>query len=264
MILFNSVSKKFSNDYGALDDVTFTIHQGEFAYLIGPTGSGKTTIFRLIIRDLTPSDGSIMLGEWDILKLPKKKIPTLRRKVGVIFQDLKLLFDRTVSENVMLPLLFSGVNDKEAHQRAQEALNEVGLGDSVDKFPLQLSGGERQRVAIARALVFNPEILLADEPTGNLDVKTSEQIVELLKAINKKGTTIFMATHNEGLIGASDRVIKLERGKLTEDRGRKHTKEDSKHKVEKSEVEHREEEKKDTEKKDHDKKDADEKKEENK
>lgn len=254
MILFNSVSKKFSNDYGALDDVTFTIHQGEFAYLIGPTGSGKTTIFRLIIRDLTPSDGSIMLGEWDILKLPKKKIPTLRRKVGVIFQDLKLLFDRTVSENVMLPLLFSGVNDKEAHQRAQEALAEVGLGESTDKFPLQLSGGERQRVAIARALVFNPEILLADEPTGNLDVKTSEQIVELLKAINKKGTTIFMATHNEGLIGATDRVIKLEKGKLTEDRGKKHAKDEAKHKAEK-------EAQKDEEEKEADKKETDEKKE---
>lgn len=221
MILFHEVSKKFSNDYGALESVTFTIPQGEFAYLIGPTGSGKTTIFRLIIRDLLPTDGNIMLGEWDIIKLPKKRIPTLRRKVGVIFQDLKLLFDRTVSENVMLPLLFSGAKEDEARKRALEALEEVGLASSFDKFPIQLSGGERQRVAIARALVFNPEILLADEPTGNLDIKTSQQIVDLLKAINKKGTTIFMATHNEGLIGHSDRVIKMEHGKLTEDRNKK-------------------------------------------
>lgn len=224
MILFHEVSKKYGNDYGALESVSFTIPQGEFAYLIGPTGSGKTTIFRLIIRDLTPTDGSIMLGEWDIIKLPKKKVPILRRKVGVIFQDLKLLFDRTVSENVMLPLLFSGVKEKEAHERALEALTEVGLADSIDKFPVQLSGGERQRVAIARALVFRPEILLADEPTGNLDIKTSQQIVELLKAINKKGTTIFMATHNESLIGGSDRVIKLEHGKLVEDKNKKHEK----------------------------------------
>lgn len=230
MILFQEVSKKYGNDYGALEGVSFTIPQGEFAYLIGPTGSGKTTIFRLIIRDLIPTDGSIMLGEWDIVKLPKKKVPTLRRKVGVIFQDLKLLFDRTVGENVMLPLLFSGISEKEAQVSAKEALAEVGLLESFDKFPVQLSGGERQRVAIARALVFRPEILLADEPTGNLDIKTSQQIVDLLKAINKKGTTIFMATHNETLIGSSDRVIKLEHGKLMEDKNKKHEKAHVEHK----------------------------------
>lgn len=221
MIFFNDVSKKFGNEYEALESISFTIHQGEFAYLIGPTGSGKTTIFRLIIRDLFPSQGGIMLGEWDILKLPKKKIPTLRRKVGVIFQDLKLLFDRTVAENVMLPLLFSGVNEEEAKKRAEESLIEVDLADSFNKFPLQLSGGERQRVAIARALVFNPEILLADEPTGNLDIKTSQQIVNLLKSINKKGTTIFMATHNEGFIESGDRVIELKNGKIAQDKGGK-------------------------------------------
>ena len=230
MILFQEVSKKYGNDYGALEGVSFTIPQGEFAYLIGPTGSGKTTIFRLIIRDLIPTDGSIMLGEWDIVKLPKKKVPTLRRKVGDIFQDLKLLFDRTVGENVMLPLLFSGISEKEAQVSAKEALAEVGLLESFDKFPVQLSGGERQRVAIARALVFRPEILLADEPTGNLDIKTSQQIVDLLKAINKKGTTIFMATHNETLIGSSDRVIKLEHGKLMEDKNKKHEKSHAEHK----------------------------------
>lgn len=240
MILFHNVSKLYGREYGALESVTFTIPQGEFAYLIGPTGSGKTTIFRLIIRDLMPTDGTIMLGEWDIVKLPKKKVPVLRRKVGVIFQDLKLLFDRTVAENVMLPLQFSGVKDEEARQRANEALSEVGLSESVDKFPIQLSGGERQRVAIARALVFRPEILLADEPTGNLDIKTSQQIVDLLKAINKKGTTIFMATHNEGLIGGSDRVIKLEHGKLIEDKNKKH---------EKVHVEHKSNEAKEEEKK---------------
>lgn len=238
MILFHNVSKKYGNEYGALESVTFTIPQGEFAYLIGPTGSGKTTIFRLIIRDLIPTDGSIMLGEWDIIKLPKKKIPVLRRKVGVIFQDLKLLFDRTVGENVMLPLLFSGVNESEAKVSAQEALAEVGLGESFDKFPIQLSGGERQRVAIARALVFRPEILLADEPTGNLDIKTSQQIVDLLRAINKKGTTVFMATHNESLIGGTDRVIKLENGKLVEDKNKKHEKAHASHKD--SDVKHTE------------------------
>lgn len=239
MIFFNEVTKKFGNDYEALERISFTISQGEFAYLIGPTGSGKTTIFRLIIRDLIPSEGNIMLGEWDILKLPKKKIPTLRRKVGVIFQDLKLLFDRTVSENVMLPLLFSGVNEDDARKRAEEALIEVDLADSIDKFPLQLSGGERQRVAIARALVFNPEILLADEPTGNLDIKTSQSIVNLLKSINKKGTTIFMATHNEGLIESGDRVIELKNGKIAQD---KNGKKPHKEKVEEKKTEEKEEE----------------------
>lgn len=218
MIVFNEVTKKFGNDYTALENITFTIPQGELAYLIGPTGSGKTTIFRLIIRDLLPSTGAIMLGEWDIIKLPKKKLSTLRRKVGVIYQDLKLLMDRTVSENVMLPLQFAGMEEKEAKRKAEEALIEVDLTDSYDKFPMQLSGGERQRVAIARALVFNPEILLADEPTGNLDVKTSEQIVGLLKNINKKGATVFMATHNEKFINPEDRVIVLDKGKLAQDR----------------------------------------------
>lgn len=233
MIVFTDVTKKY-NDSTALDAVSFTIPQGELAYLMGPTGSGKTTIFRLIIRDLLPTSGSIMLGEWDILNLPKKQIPTLRRKVGVIFQDLKLLMDRTVAENVMLPLFFSGVSEEEARKKAEEALLEVDLADSINKFPVQLSGGERQRVAIARALVFKPEILLADEPTGNLDAKTSDQIVNLLKSINKKGTTIFMATHNEKLIQPEDRVITLENGKLKEDKHskKKHHKEDKEEKEE--------------------------------
>lgn len=256
MILFNEVSKKFGIDYGALEDVSFTISQGEFAYLIGPTGSGKTTVFRLIIRDLLPTKGSIMLGEWDIVKLPKKKIPTLRRKVGVIFQDLKLLFDRTVVENVMLPLQFSGVNDKEARKRAEEAILEVDLAGSFEKFPLQLSGGERQRVAIARALVFSPEILLADEPTGNLDIKTSNQIVHLLKTINKKGTTVFMATHNEKIIESGDRVITLEHGKLVGDKGKKHKEDKKEEKEEKTEKVDKKEEKDEKEEKEEEKKDA--------
>lgn len=240
MIIFDTVSKKYGNSYAALEDVSFDIPQGEFVYLVGPTGSGKTTIFRLIIRDLLPSSGTVSLGEWDIAKLSKKHVPTLRRKVGVIFQDLKLLLDRTVVENVMLPLFFSGIDEKEAKVRAAEVLAEVGLGEALDKFPIQLSGGERQRVAIARALVFRPEILLADEPTGNLDIKTSQQIVDLLKTINKNGTTIFMATHNESIIHPTDRVLILESGKVKEYKNAK------KHSPEKK---HGEDEKKEKEKK---------------
>ncbi len=229
MIHFANVSKQYYSDL-ALDGLTFTIDKGDFVFLVGPTGSGKTTIFRLIIRDLLPTEGKITIGEIDLKKLPSKKIRQLRRNVGVIFQDLKLLHDRTVGENVMLPLQFSGVSEKDAKERAYEVLESVGLKDAFEKFPLQLSGGERQRVAIARALVFDPEVILADEPTGNLDLATSMQILDLLDQINKKGTTIFMATHNERIIETTNkRVIVLEKGKLKEDRKGKvshHTKED--------------------------------------
>lgn len=224
MIEFKDVSKKYGQNSTVLDKINFLINKGSFVYLVGPTGSGKTTIFRLIIRDLFPSEGIITLGEWDLMKLPKGKIPHLRRKVGVVFQDLKLLLDRTVVENVMLPLEFSGVSEKEARKRAEEILIDVGLTDKKNQFPLQLSGGERQRVAIARALVFNPDIILADEPTGNLDTQTSFQIVDLLESINKKGTTIFMATHNEKIIDASSqRVIILDQGKIVSDKPKKTT-----------------------------------------
>ena len=229
MIIFSNVSKKYF-DNSALENINFTIDKGSFVFLVGPTGSGKTTIFRLIIRDLLPTEGKITVGEWDIQTLPKGKIPHLRRKVGVVFQDLKLLLDRTILENVMLPLEFAKVKPEEAKKKAQEILMEVGLGEKGEKFPLQLSGGEKQRVAIARALVFNPEILIADEPTGNLDLTTSLQIMDLLKSINKKGTTVFMATHNDRIISETqERIIILERGKLLEDKNKKiHKKEEDK------------------------------------
>ncbi|HVT01317.1 MAG TPA: cell division ATP-binding protein FtsE [Patescibacteria group bacterium] len=219
MIVFRDVTKQYGGSEPVLDNVNFEIDKGAFVYLIGPTGSGKTTIFRLIIRDLLPSSGGINIGEWDLVNLPKSIIPTLRRKVGVIFQDLKLLMDRTVVENVMLPLQFSGTKEEEARKKAEEVLISVGLEGKIEKFPMQLSGGERQRVAIARALVFDPEVLLADEPTGNLDTQTSFQILDLLKSINKRGTTIFMATHNDRIIEkTSDRVIAIEHGKLIHDK----------------------------------------------
>lgn len=219
MIEFRDVTKKFGASDAALEKVNFLIDKGNFVYLVGPTGSGKTTIFRLIIRDLFPTEGAITVGEWDLVTLPRAKIPHLRRKVGVVFQDLKLLLDRTVVENVMLPLQFSGIGEDEAIRRAEEILIEVDLSGKQDKFPLQLSGGEKQRVAIARALVFDPEVILADEPTGNLDMQTSFQILDLLRSINKKGTTVFMATHNEKLLDKSnERIIILERGRISEDR----------------------------------------------
>lgn len=226
MIEFKDVTKKYA-DEPVLDKVSFLIDKGSFVYLVGPTGSGKTTVFRLVIRDISPTEGSIILGDWDLLSLPRSKIPHLRRRVGVVFQDLKLLIDRTVAENVMLPLEFSGMSEGEAREKAGAILSEVGLEGKFNQFPLQLSGGERQRVAIARALVFEPEIILADEPTGNLDTQTSFQILDLLQTINKKGTTVFMATHNEKLIGQNGRVITLEKGRVIEDKSHESKKKSS-------------------------------------
>ena len=243
MIEFKDVTKKYADD-PVLDKVSFLIDKGSFVYLVGPTGSGKTTVFRLIIRDIMPTEGAITLGDWDLLSLPRSKVPHLRRRVGVVFQDLKLLIDRTVAENVMLPLEFSGMSEQEAREKAEIVLSEVGLEGKFDNFPLQLSGGEGQRVAIARALVFEPEIILADEPTGNLDVQTSFQILDLLQTINKKGTTVFMATHNDKLIGDHDRIIILEKGRIVEDKKSKEKEEKPQEKETKGKKEAREEENK--------------------
>lgn len=223
MIEFQNVSKKFGVGVSALDDVSFVIDPGSFVFLVGPTGSGKTTILRLIIRDLLPTHGTVLLGEWNLNKLPGGKVPHLRRKIGMVFQDLKLLMDRTVLENVILPLQITGVAEKEAKQKAQELLMIVGLGEKIEKFPLQLSGGEKQRVAIARALIYEPEVILADEPTGNLDRDTSIQIIDVFESINKqRGTTILMATHNTELIDKTKkRVIGLRNGKIVEDKKHK-------------------------------------------
>jgi cell division transport system ATP-binding protein len=223
MITFKDVSKIYGNETTVLEGINFTLEKGSFSFLIGPTGSGKTTIFRLLIRDLLPTTGEITLGELDLINLPKKNIPHLRRKVGVIFQDLKLLMDRTVTENVTLPLELAGVKAEEALQKAESILEEVGLGSKKDRFPVQLSGGEKQRVAIARALIFDPEVILADEPTGNLDNQTSFQIVSLLESINKKGTTIFMATHNDKIVEKenSKRILIMEKGKIINEKNPK-------------------------------------------
>jgi cell division transport system ATP-binding protein len=225
MIQFKNVTKKYGGDIIALDDATFTIDKGAFVYLVGQTGSGKTTVFRLIIRDLVPDSGEILIGDTLVNKVSGDKLIKLRRSVGTIFQDLKLLMDHTVMENVILPLQFTGVSEKNARKQAEEILLQVGLADKHSKFPIQLSGGERQRVAIARSLIFNPEILLADEPTGNLDNDTSYQIIDLLQSINKLGTTVLMTTHNKDIIDkAKQRIITMERGKIINDKPAQHIK----------------------------------------
>ena len=218
MIKLDKVSKKFGTGVFGLSDVSFSVEKGEFVFLVGSTGAGKTTIFRLLIRDVLPSEGSVVVNDWDIVNLPKNKIPLLRKKVGIVFQDLKLLFDRTVFENVVLPLEVAGVKAEETQKTVENILAQVGLTEHRDKFPIQLSGGELQRAAIARALVLSPEILLADEPTGNLDAATSWEIVKLLSDINKKGTTVVMATHNRDIIKSlGKRIIHIEKGKIIND-----------------------------------------------
>lgn len=218
MIKLEKVSKKFGTGAFGLEEVDITVGKGEFLFLTGPTGAGKTTIFKLITREILPTEGEIIVDDWDVVKLPSGKIPYLRKKIGVVFQDLKILMDRTIFENILLPLEVAGVNEKEARQKVEAALGKVGIIEHKDKFPIQLSGGELQRAAIARALVLSPEILLADEPTGNLDTETARGIISLLQDINSVGTTIIMATHNMEIVkNASKRVIHLHKGRLIKD-----------------------------------------------
>lgn len=232
MIRLEKVSKKFGTGVFGLSDINISVDRGEFVLLVGPTGAGKTTIFRLLTREMLPSKGTIIVGDWDIVKLPNAKIPSLRKKIGVVFQDLKLLMDRTIFENIVLPLEVANIKPLDAKKKAEEVLERVGIKDHKDKFPIQLSGGELQRAAIARALVLSPEIILADEPTGNLDSQTAFGIVKILEDINKKGTTIVMATHNVEIINnLSKRLIGLDKGRLVRDdkpNNKKRKKEDNK------------------------------------
>jgi len=227
MIKLENITKKYPTGNNALSDVSFTIHPGEFVFIVGPSGSGKTTLFKLLIRQMVPTSGSIHIGDWDIVNLPKARIPHLRKKIGVVFQDLKLLRDLTIFENVLFPLEVANMDEKSAKKRVEEILAQVGIAEHRDKFPIQLSGGELQRAAIARALAFSPEILLADEPTGNLDNTTSWEIVKLLQDINHAGTTIIMATHNTDIVNSlMKRVLTITKGKLTNDEAGKKAKEE--------------------------------------
>ncbi|MGB9707097.1 MAG: cell division ATP-binding protein FtsE [Microgenomates group bacterium] len=218
MIKFENVTKKFG-EITALDSVSFQINPGEFVFLIGPSGAGKTTIARLILREYLPTEGIIEVAGMDLTKIPRKKIPQLRRMVGVVFQDLKLLADRTVFENVATTLKVLGEKEEKISEEVANILELVGLTDRADFFPAQLAGGELQRVCIARAVVGKPEVVIADEPTGNLDIGTARQIVKLLKKINEMGKTIIMATHNFEIVNTfQERVIELDKGRIISDK----------------------------------------------
>ncbi len=218
MIKFKNVTKRFG-DLVALDKVSFKVAPGEFLFITGPSGAGKTTIIRLLLRELSPSSGLVEIDGIDLSKLPIKKIPELRQKIGVVFQDFKLLPDQTVFENVALALKVLGKKEEEIGKEVEKVLNLVGLGDRTEAFPSQLAGGELQRTCLARAVVGKPKIVLADEPTGNLDMATGWQITKLLKEINKSGKTVIMATHNFEIVNSlKERVIEVDGGKVTSDK----------------------------------------------
>lgn len=217
MIVFESVTKKFGSSL-ALDNVSLEIKQGEFVFIVGPSGAGKSTLLRILTRELVPTAGKVMIGKQDITKLKSQEIPNLRRKIGFVFQDFKLLDDRTVFENVSITLEVLGKADDEISKMVEHTLKLVEIWDKKDLFPRQLSGGEAQRTAIARAIVGKPDILLADEPTGDLDPKTAWGVIQLLNEINSWGTTVIMATHNQEIVNTlKRRVIVLKKGQLSKD-----------------------------------------------
>lgn len=223
MIRFHEVSKVYPGAHNALNNVTVEIPQGSFVFLIGPSGAGKTTMLRLLIRDMLPSKGKVYVDDWEITKLPRKHVHLLRRKVGMVFQDFKILNDRTVFENVAIGLEILGKKQAEVEKRVRDVLELVGLGQKLRYFPGELSAGEMQRTSIARAIVGGPSILLADEPTGNLDPKTSAKVVDILEEINKLGTTILMATHNSEIVNHyKKRTIALEAGEIVSDKEKGH------------------------------------------
>lgn len=217
MIRFDHVFKRFGQSQ-ALSDITFEVKDGEFLFLIGPSGVGKTTLLRLIIRDLIPTKGRVLVDKWSLNNIPADNIHLLRRHVGMVFQDFKLLTDRTVFENVAIGLEILGKKEADIGKRVTEVMELVGLADKRHLFPLQLSAGELQRTSIARAIVGGPKILLADEPTGNLDPDTAWGILDVLEQINKLQTTVIMATHNAGIVNnLKKRTVALEGGKIVSD-----------------------------------------------
>lgn len=218
MVVLEHVTMQYPTGIKALDDVTFRINKGEFVFVVGSSGSGKTTLVKLLLKEIKPTEGEIIVDDRQYSKLKRKEIPMLRRKIGVVFQNFRLLKDRTVFENVAFAQQVVERPMKEIRRQVPATLTMVGLADKYKQFPRELSGGEQQRVALARAIVNQPDIILADEPTGNLDPKNSLEIMRLLEEINQRGTTVVVVTHNKEIVNLMQkRVITLKKGRIVSD-----------------------------------------------
>ncbi len=218
MIYFDKVSKVYFDKSTALDNVSFTVEPGEFLSVVGHSGAGKSTLLKMILAEEAPTAGKVFFESVDVHSLSKRHIPTLRRRIGSVFQDFRLLPNKTAFENIAFTMEAAGRDDEEVKLDVPHVLELVGLDDKMWHFPFELSGGERQRVAIARAIVNQPDLLIADEPTGNLDPLTTHEIMEIFKKINDIGTTVILTTHNKGVIDKlGKRVITLEKGKIIRD-----------------------------------------------
>jgi len=218
MIRFKNVTKIYPPDTYALKNVSLHIKPGEFISIVGQSGTGKTTLVRMVLAEERPTKGRVVIGDWDITNIKAREIPVLRRQIGVIFQDFKLLPRKTILENVSFGMEVSGLNLKKIREIVPQVLKIVGLDNKLNRFPRQLSGGEQQRAVIARALVHRPKILIADEPTGNLDSINSQEIINLLRKINEFGTTVVLVTHNREIVNSlRKRVITIDQGMIISD-----------------------------------------------
>lgn len=218
MIAFQSVYKIYNSHATALEDVSFRINPGEFISLVGRSGAGKSTIIKLLVGEDKPTRGRVFFGQYEVNKLRNNELPPFRRHIGIVFQDFRLLPTKTAFENVSFALEVAGRPQREIAELVPQVLDMVGLGDRMKNFPHELSGGEKQRVAIARAMVHRPEVIIADEPTGNLDPFHASEIIDLLKKINQLGTTVILATHDKDIVDSVEkRVVTLDRGRLVRD-----------------------------------------------
>lgn len=217
MITFDHVTKKYRTNIG-LDDVSVHINKGDFVFLVGPSGAGKSTFIKLILKEINADEGTIKVGDYEVNKLSNREIPKFRRKVGTVFQDFRLLPKKTVFENVAFAMEVLHKSPRQIRKQVPQILSLVGISDKAHKYPDELSAGEQQRVAIARAIVNNPTVLIADEPTGNLDPDTAWEIMDLLDQINLRGTTIVMVTHAKDIVDKMQRrVIAIEKGRIVRD-----------------------------------------------
>jgi len=218
MIYFENVSKKYEDDTEALRDINFSISPGEFVSVVGGSGAGKTTLLKMLLAEEDPTEGKVFFESTDVSKMPKDKVHNLRRRIGTIFQDFRLLPNKTAYENIAFAMEAAGRTDEEIAADVPQVLELVDLGEKIWSFPNQLSGGQKQRVAIARAIINQPDVLIADEPTGNLDPINTHEIIQILKKINDLGTTVILTTHNKGVIDSlGKRVITMDAGKISRD-----------------------------------------------